>query len=231
MLQVKELSVNNIISDINLTFETGKTYVIMGSNGVGKSTLLHSIMGRPDLDTTGELLLDGVDISEMPVSDRAKMGLFLGFQTPTGIPGLSNFQLIRQATNSNGKKLVDNLKVFKSLASELDLPDDWDKKSINTEASGGQKKKNELIQMKMLDVKIAMLDEPDSGLDIDGIEGLIKFLNEWKSDNNTLVIVSHYEKLIKSIQPDVVINLTKSGAVVGDLSLADTIFDSGFKSV
>lgn len=231
MLKIKNLNVNNILKNVTVSFEKGKTYVIMGKNGIGKSTLLHAIMGRPDLDVTGSIVLDNIEITDRTVSDRAKMGMFMGFQSPTSIPGLSNFQLIKQAKNSTGKDLVEDLKHFKKLADELDLPSDWDRKSINTEASGGQKKKNELIQMSMLDVNIAMLDEPDSGLDVDGVDNLIKVLNDWKKDHRTLVVVAHYEKLINGINPDVVINLTETGAVTGGKELADKIFKTGFKDV
>jgi Fe-S cluster assembly ATP-binding protein len=231
MLKIKDLKVNNILSNIDISFEQGKTYVIMGKNGIGKSTLLHAIMGRPDLDVSGSIVLNNIDISEHSVSDRAKLGLFMGFQSPTSIPGLSNFQLIKQAKNSTGADLVQDLKQFKQLANDLDLPSDWDRKSVNTEASGGQKKKNELIQMGMLDINIAMLDEPDSGLDVDGVDSLIKVLNDWKQDHRTLIVVAHYEKLISGINPDVVVNITEKGAITGGRELADKIFKTGFKDV
>ena len=231
MLKIKKLNVNNVLQDIDLEFESGKTYVIMGSNGVGKSTLLHAIMGRPDLEVSGEIVLNNEVISDKEVHERAAAGLFLGFQNPTPIPGLSNFQMIRQALNLTGAGIVSKLKDFKELSSGLDLPDMWDRKSINTDASGGEKKKNELIQMNMLDVSVAMLDEPDSGLDVDGIDKLIETLNSWKSSDKTLVVVTHYEKLISGIDPDVVIVLKSTGPVIGEIDLAHRIFESGFKSV
>lgn len=231
MLEIKKLNVNNVLNDIDMSFERGKTYVVMGSNGVGKSTLLHAIMGRPDLEVTGDILLDDVLISDKEVHERAQAGLFLGFQSPTSIPGLSNFQMLKQALNISGSDIVTKLKQFKELSSELSLPEQWDRKSINTDASGGEKKKNELIQMNMLDVSVAMLDEPDSGLDVDGIDNLIQSLNDWKSPDRTLVVVTHYEKLIYGLQPDVINVLKPSGVVTGGLELAHTIFKSGFKSV
>jgi Fe-S cluster assembly ATP-binding protein len=231
MLEIKKLNVNNILKDLSLSFEVGKTYVIMGSNGVGKSTLLHAIMGRPDIEVSGEVILNDEVISNKEVHERAQAGLFLGFQTPTPIPGLSNFQMLKQALNLNGADIVTKLKEFKELSSELALPDLWDRKSINTDASGGEKKKNELIQMNMLDVSVAMLDEPDSGLDVDGIDSLINSLNGWKSPDRTLIVVTHYEKLIAGLDPDTVIILKPTGAVVGEIDLAHKIFESGFKSV
>ena len=231
MLEIKNLNVNNVLQNITLSFQKGKTYVIMGSNGVGKSTLLHAIMGRPDIEVSGEVILNDETISDKEVHERAKAGLFLGFQTPTPIPGLSNFQMLKQALELSGADIVPQLKKFKELSSDLCLPDMWDRKSINTDASGGEKKKNELIQMNMLDVNVAMLDEPDSGLDVDGIDSLIKSLNEWKSTDKTLIVVTHYEKLISGLDPDTVIILKPTGAVVGEIDLAHRIFESGFKSV
>ena len=231
MLEIKNLNVNNVLENITLSFQKGKTYVIMGSNGVGKSTLLHAIMGRPDIEVSGEVILNDETISDKEVHERAKAGLFLGFQTPTPIPGLSNFQMLKQALELSGADIVPQLKKFKELSSDLCLPDMWDRKSINTDASGGEKKKNELIQMNMLDVNVAMLDEPDSGLDVDGIDSLIKSLNEWKSPDRTLIVVTHYEKLISGLDPDTVIILKPTGAVVGEIDLAHRIFESGFKSV
>ena len=231
MLEIKNLNVNNVLENITLSFQKGKTYVIMGSNGVGKSTLLHAIMGRPDIEVSGEVILNDETISDKEVHERAKAGLFLGFQTPTPIPGLSNFQMLKQALELSGADIVPQLKKFKELSSDLCLPDMWDRKSINTDASGGEKKKNELIQMNMLDVNVAMLDEPDSGLDVDGIDSLIKSLNEWKSTDKTLIVVTHYEKLISGLDPDTVIILKPTGAVVGEIDLAHRIFESGFKSV
>ena len=111
------------------------------------------------------------------------------------------------------------------------MPEEWDKRNLNTDASGGEKKKNELIQMLMLDTKIAMLDEPDSGLDVDGIKSLIEKLSTWKNENNTLVVVTHYEKLIDGLNPDAVVLLKKDGVQIGDKSLADKIFSSGFENV
>lgn len=231
MLEIKNLNVNDVLQDITLSFQQGKTYVIMGSNGVGKSTLLHAIMGRPDIEVSGEVILNGETISDKEVHERANAGLFLGFQTPTPIPGLSNFQMLKQALNLNGADIVTQLKKFKELSAELSLPDMWDRKSINTDASGGEKKKNELIQMNMLDVSVAMLDEPDSGLDVDGIDSLINSLNDWKSPEKTLIVVTHYEKLISGLNPDSVIVLKPTGTVVGEIDLAHRIFESGFKSV
>lgn len=231
MLKLQNFSITDIFSNVDITFEEGKTYVVMGANGVGKSTLLHGIMGRPDLDTHGDVEFNGIDLTELETDERAKLGIFIGFQAPTSIPGLSNFQFIRQANNIKAIDLKENLDKFRDISTQLGLPEEWDKRNLNTDASGGEKKKNELIQMLMLDTKIAMLDEPDSGLDVDGIKSLIEKLSTWKNENNTLVVVTHYEKLIDGLNPDAVVLLKKDGVQIGDKSLADKIFSSGFENV
>ena len=231
MLKLQNFSITDIFSNVDITFEEGKTYVVMGANGVGKSTLLHGIMGRPDLDTHGNVEFNGIDLTELKTDERAKLGIFIGFQAPTSIPGLSNFQFIRQANNIKAIDLKENLDKFRDISTQLGLPEEWDKRNLNTDASGGEKKKNELIQMLMLDTKIAMLDEPDSGLDVDGIKSLIEKLSTWKNENNTLVVVTHYEKLIDGLNPDAVVLLKKDGVQIGDKSLADKIFSSGFENV
>jgi Fe-S cluster assembly ATP-binding protein len=231
MLELKDYSVNPILTGINIKFDIGRTYIIMGANGVGKSTLLHSIMGRPDLEVNGTLEFNGKDIKELEVEERAKAGMFVGFQSPTSIPGLSNFQFLKQALDTKGKDIKATLDKFKSLTNELNLPEGWDKRNLNTDASGGEKKKNELIQMQMLNTTLAMLDEPDSGLDVDGIKALSKQLNEWRTPDNTLIVVTHYEKLIESLNPDAVIVLKKDHVVGGDKELARQIFAEGFENV
>ena len=231
MLRLKNYSVKDVLENISVDFEQGKVYVVMGSNGVGKSTLLHSIMGRPDLQVEGDLSFMGSDITDLEVDQRARLGLFVAFQSPTSIPGLSNFQMLKQALNLKGSEIAPTLTEFKDNAGALNLPEGWDKRNVNDDASGGEKKKNELIQLQMLDKKVAMLDEPDSGLDVDGIKTLITTLNDWHNENNTLIVVTHYEKLIEGLNPDAVIVLKKDEVVIGDDTLAQTIFSKGFESV
>lgn len=231
MLKLENFSITDIFSNVDVTFEQGKTYVVMGANGVGKSTLLHGIMGRPDLDISGAVEFNGTDLTELETDERAKLGIFVGFQTPTSIPGLSNFQFIKQANKIKAVDLKENLDKFRDISTQLGLPAEWDKRNLNTDASGGEKKKNELIQLLMLDSKLAMLDEPDSGLDVDGIKSLTEKLSNWKNENNTLIVVTHYEKLIDGLNPDAVVLLKKDGVQIGDKSLADKIFSSGFENV
>ena len=231
MLKLTNYSVSPVLENLNIEFDVGRTYIIMGSNGIGKSTLLHSIMGRPDLEVSGDVELNGENINESEVDERAKAGMFIGFQSPTSIPGLSNFQFLKQALNTKGTEIRETLEKFKGLSQSLGLPEGWDKRNLNTDASGGEKKKNELIQMQMLNTSLAMLDEPDSGLDVDGIKALSKQLNEWRTADNTLIVVTHYEKLIESLNPDAIIVLKKDHVVGGGKELAQKIFAEGFDSV
>ena len=175
MLVTQEFSIRvdgyyPILNDMNLEFGPG-VHVIMGPNGVGKSTFAHALMGSPTLGTHRAVQLNGKDLLAMETYERARAGLFVGFQNPTPIEGLSNFQFMRQSLNSlnSNIKINESLSLFRTLADDLGLPEGWDKKQLNVEASGGEKKKNELIQLELLDPQVAILDEPDSGLDVEQI--------------------------------------------------------------
>ena len=220
------------IRDRHLEYGPG-VHIIMGPNGVGKSTFAHALMGSPTLETSGAVQLNGQDLLEMETYERARAGLFVSFQNPTPIAGLSNFQFMRQALNSNQttEKLGDSLKKFKDLSTELGLSNEWDKKQLNVEASGGEKKKNELIQLEMLDPQVAILDEPDSGLDIDAIKVLTQKLNNFsQQEGKTLIIISHYAQLITSLNPQTVTVFNKEGYAKQhtDIQIAYNILENGF---
>ena len=237
MLVTQEFSIRvdgyyPILNDMHLSFEPG-IHIIMGPNGVGKSTFAHALMGSPTLETDGAVQLDGKDLLAMDTYERARAGLFVSFQSPTPIEGLSNFQFMRQCLNAKGSevKIKDSLEQFKTLASDLGLSEDWDKKTLNVEASGGEKKKNELIQLEMLDPQVAILDEPDSGLDIDSIKTLTNNLKEFVAKGDkTLIIISHYADLITNLQPDTVTRIFKNGSVkqYDDIQVAYDILENGF---
>jgi len=219
-----------ILDNVNLEFGPG-IHIVMGPNGVGKSTFAHGLMGNPAYQTEGAAQLNGKDLLSMETFERAEAGLFLGFQTPTPIEGLSNFQLINQVLNKKDDdyKIVDSLNKFRNLSSNFNLPDKWDKKQLNVEASGGEKKKNELIQMELLDPEVVILDEPDSGLDIDAIQTLIEFLSEFaQRPNKTVIIISHYAKLIQSLNVQSVSIIGKHRVKQGDIELAYDVLDNGF---
>jgi len=219
-----------ILNNVNLEFGPG-IHFIVGPNGAGKSTLAHAIMSNPKYDITGGMKYNDTQLDELATWERAQLGLFLSFQNPTPIEGLSNFRLIKEAMNMGTTSyIMDKLNGFRGLAKDLNLPDGWDKKELNVQASGGEKKKNELIQMKMLDQNVAILDEPDSGLDVDAINSLIEQLEDFNSEDKTIIIVSHYEKLLKSFEPSTVTVVANGTATqTTDISVVTKVLSDGFK--
>lgn len=236
MLVLQDVSVkagnSTILENVNLEFGPGVHFVV-GPNGAGKSTLSHAIMSNPAYEIGGEMRLDNEPIHDLPTHERARLGLFLSFQSPTPIEGLSNFKLIKEALALNSTvKIMDKLSAFRGLATDLNLPTGWDKKDLNVHASGGEKKKNELIQMIMIDPKVAILDEPDSGLDVDAINDLIKQLQKFAEKGKTVIIISHYEKLLKSFSPTSVTVVADGTATQSQSStIIDQILTSGFKEL
>lgn len=221
-----------ILNDMHLAYGPG-VHIIMGPNGVGKSTFAHALMGNPNYETEGAVEFNGKDLLSMETYERARAGLFISFQTPTPIEGLSNFQFIKQAMASleKNESIKENLLAFRNNANDLGLGTEWDKKQLNVEASGGEKKKNELIQLEMLDPKVAILDEPDSGLDIDAIKVLVEKLRAFvDKGDKTLIIVSHYAELITKLSPDTVTILDKQGNAkqTEDIQVAYDILENGF---
>ena len=237
MLVTQEFSIKvdgyyPILNDMHLAYGPG-VHIIMGPNGRGKSTFAHALMGSPNLEVEGAVELNGKDLLSMETYERARAGLFVGFQNPTPIEGLSNFQFMRQSLNSlNANVSIKNsLDTFKIISNELGLSDQWDKKQLNVQASGGEKKKNELIQLEMLDPQVAILDEPDSGLDIDAIKVLTSKLNQFvQKENKTLIIISHYAQLITSLNPQTVTVFDKEGYAKqhDDIQIAYDILENGF---
>lgn len=221
-----------ILDNINLDFGPG-IHIIMGPNGVGKSTFAHALMGNPKYQTEGAVEFFGKDLLAMETWERSRAGLFMSFQQPTPISGLSNFQFIKQAITSHSVKtnISELLNMFREHAGSLHLVEDWDKKQLNVEASGGEKKKNELIQMLMLNPRCAILDEPDSGLDVDALQSLTEVIEDFARDDKIVIIVSHYENLIKRLNVDTVTVLGKDKTVRGDVSLAYKVLEEGFKNI
>ena len=237
MLVTQEFTVkvgNDVILD-DLTLEFGPgVHIVMGPNGVGKSTFAHALMGNPNYDISGAVEFNGKDLLAMETYERARAGLFISFQNPTPIEGLSNFQFIKQSLESMNSKnsLGENLKAFKEISQDLGLSENWDKKQLNVEASGGEKKKNELIQLELLDPQTAILDEPDSGLDVDAIKLLVKKLNNFvQQENKTLIIISHYSDLITKLNPQSVTIIGRSKVTqTDDVSVAYDVLDNGFSN-
>jgi Fe-S cluster assembly ATP-binding protein len=234
MLVLQDLEIKTegkeLLKHVNLEFGPG-IHFIVGPNGAGKSTLAHAIMANPKYDINGGMVYKDTVLDDLATWERSQLGMFLSFQNPTPVEGLSNFRLIKEAMSMGStSSIMDKLNGFRGIADELNLPEGWDKKELNVQASGGEKKKNELIQMKMLDPVVAILDEPDSGLDVDAINILIEQLKDFNSEDKTIIIVSHYEKLLKSFEPatvTVVANGTTTQTT--DASIVDKVLTDGFR--
>ena len=243
MLEIKNLNVKlveedlQILKDFNLTLEKGKVHAIMGPNGSGKSTLSKVIAGDENYEvTSGSVLLNGEDILEMDATDRALSGIFLAFQYPVEIPGVNNAEFLRMAYNAKQKHLgnmeMDPLQ-FNQLLNEkidqLNIPEEFLDRELNFGFSGGEKKRNEILQLAVLDPKVAILDETDSGLDIDALKQVSEAVNSLKKEDNSFLLITHYQRLLDYIEPDYV-HIMIDGAIVqtGDKELAKELDVKGY---
>ncbi|PAT02079.1 Fe-S cluster assembly ATPase SufC [Candidatus Izimaplasma bacterium ZiA1] len=239
ILEIKNLhaEVDNkeILKGVNLTIKGGETHAIMGPNGTGKSTLASVVMGHPKFTVTkGEILLDGQDVLEMTVDERSRAGLFLGMQHPAEVPGVTNSDFIKTAMNARMEK-GKNVSLFKFIR-ELDkaveglkMNEDLPHRYLNEGFSGGEKKRNEILQMKLLKPSIAILDEIDSGLDVDALKIVGENVTAMKSDSLGLLLITHYQRLLDYIKADVV-HVMMKGKIVksGDISLIERIDQEGY---
>ena len=208
-LKIENLHVSvgekEILKGINLTINTGETHAIMGPNGNGKSTLLSAIMGHPKYTITkGNIYLDDQDVIQMSVDQRSKAGIFLGMQYPQEIPGVTTSDFLRAAVNAHQEKPVSLFKFIRELeknVADLKMDENLAHRYLNEGFSGGEKKRNEILQMKLLQPKFALLDEIDSGLDVDALKIVANAINEMKSDNFGCIMVSHYERLFELVPP------------------------------
>ena len=233
LLEIKNLHVNvegkEILNGINLTVNIGEVHAIMGPNGSGKSTLAQVLAGREEYEVTkGEVIYMGKNLLDLPTEDRAREGIFLAFQYPVEIPGVSNTNLLKTALNEirkyRGEQELDAMEFLSLLKSKMKLVGLDQKlvsRSVNEGFSGGEKKKNEIFQMAVLDPKLAILDETDSGLDIDALRIVANGVNKLKSKENAVVVVTHYQRLLNYIVPDFV-HVLYNGKIVrsGDKNLA-----------
>ncbi len=216
MLSIKNLHVSidgkEILKGINLDIKPGEVHAIMGPNGAGKSTLASVLAGRDLYEVTeGEITFQGKDILEMAPEDRAKEGIFLGFQYPIEIPGVSTVNFMKTAVNEHRKHkgldpltASDFLKLMRDKKALVEIDSKLTNRSVNEGFSGGEKKKNEIFQMAMLEPKLAVLDETDSGLDIDALRVVAKGVNKLKTADNATIVITHYQRLLDYIVPDVV---------------------------
>ncbi|MGQ3486170.1 Fe-S cluster assembly ATPase SufC [Roseovarius pacificus] len=243
MLEIKNLHVDledeekTILKGVDLTVETGKVHAIMGPNGSGKSTLSYVLSGRDGYEVTeGNATLDGEDILDMEPEERAAAGLFLAFQYPVEIPGVGNMTFMRTALNAQRKakgqeemSAADFLKLVREKAKALQIDSDMLKRPVNVGFSGGEKKRNEILQMALLEPKMCILDETDSGLDVDAMKLVADGVNALREEGRGFLVITHYQRLLDHIKPDVV-HIMANGRIVktGGPELALEVEKNGY---
>ncbi|KFE98504.1 cysteine desulfurase [Chryseobacterium formosense] len=242
MLNIKNLHARiedgaQILKGINLEIKPGEVHAIMGPNGAGKSTLSSVIAGKEDYEVTeGEILFQGENIIEDAPEERAHKGIFLSFQYPVEIPGVSVTNFIKAALNENRKAngledmpAKEMLAMIREKSEQLGIKKDFLSRSLNEGFSGGEKKRNEIFQMMMLNPKLAILDETDSGLDIDALRIVADGVNTFKNEGNAVLLITHYQRLLNYIQPDFV-HVLANGKIIktGDKSLALELEAKGY---
>lgn len=239
LLQIKNLSVNienkRVLDDISLEVNAGETHVLMGPNGAGKSTLGYTIMGNPRYEVSrGKILLNGEDITDLPADKRAAKGLFLSFQSPLEIPGISLESFIRNALQaSTGKrvKLFQFQKELKEKMALLEMDESYAGRDLNVGFSGGERKKSEILQLLMLKPKLAILDETDSGLDVDAVRTVSRGIEEYqRAQEGALIIITHSTKILESLNVDHTHVIVKGRLVKnGGAELVEEINRDGFE--
>jgi len=242
MLQIKNLYAaigdKEILKGINLTIKPGEVHAIMGPNGSGKTTLSSVIAGREDFEVTeGSIILNGEDLEGLAPEERAHKGVFMSFQYPVAIPGVSTTNFIKAAINAKRKAqglddmpAAELLKMIREKAALLGMDRSFLSRSLNDGFSGGEKKRNEIFQMAMLEPKLAILDETDSGLDIDALKTVAEGVNKLKTRDNAVIVITHYQRLLDYIKPDFVHVLSKGKIIkTGDASLALELEAKGYE--
>ena len=246
MLKIKDLRVNledenkEILRGVNLTVEAGKVHAIMGPNGSGKSTLSYVLSGKEGYEVIdGTVTLNDNDILEMEPEERAAAGLFLAFQYPVEIPGVGNMTFLRTAVNAQRKargeqeiSATDFLKLIRERAKSLKIDAEMLKRPVNVGFSGGEKKRNEILQMAMLEPKMCILDETDSGLDVDAMKLVAEGVNSLRNEGRGFLVITHYQRLLDHIEPDVV-HIMAEGRIVktGGPELALEVENNGYSDI
>ncbi len=243
MLQLENLkaSINTktILNGLNLEIKPGEVHAIMGPNGSGKSTLANILSGKNGYDVSGTLKYEGKNLQDIPIEERAQKGIFLAFQYPLEIPGVNTTNFLKTSLNTirkaKGEKELDTLtllKLIKEKASELNIDEKFLSRQLNVGFSGGEKKKNEILQMKLLEPKLAILDETDSGLDIDALRIVADGVNSHKSKNNAFLIITHYQRLLDYIKPDFIHVLSKGKIIkTGRADLGQELEKTGYENL
>lgn len=240
LLEIKDLSTiaaddkdKQILKDLNLTINKGEIHVIMGPNGSGKSTLANTIFHSPKyIITNGSIKLDGVELTSKKTDEIARLGVFMSFQTPESIPGINLAKFLKstkQAYTGQKQNIFTFQKEVEKYMNELNMKSDYTYREFNVGFSGGEKKKNEILQMLLLNPKLAILDETDSGLDVDAIKTVSKGINLYKNNDNAVLIITHSTKILESLKVDKV-HVLVDGKIVTtkDASLAKEIEEKGY---
>ena len=241
MLDIKNLNVSveekQILKNLSLNVRKGEVHAIMGPNGSGKSTIAHTLAGNPNYEIiSGNVNFNEKDLLEMDPSERSLSGLFLAFQYPIELPGVTNASYLKQIVNVHrkhrGENLIeagDFLKLLKDKSARLNIPMDMHSRFVNAGFSGGEKKKNEVLQLDLLNPNLVIMDETDSGLDVDALKSTSEAVNQLRSSDRSFIIITHYLRLLEYIEPDFV-HVFQNGSIIesGDKSLANRIDKEGY---
>ncbi len=243
MLKIKNLkaTINEklILKGLDLDIKPGEVHAIMGPNGSGKSTLANVLSGKNGYELEGEISFKGMDLNDLKIEERAQKGIFLAFQYPLEIPGVNTNNFLRTSLNSvrkaRGEKELDTLsflKLIKEKAKELNIDEKFLSRQLNVGFSGGEKKKNEILQMKLLEPKLSILDETDSGLDIDALRIVADGVNSYKNKENAFLIITHYQRLLDYIKPDF-IHVLSAGKIIktGNADLGEQLEKTGYANL
>ena len=241
MLNIEKLNVSveekQILRNLSLKVGDGEVHAIMGPNGSGKSTIAHTLAGNPNYEVlSGKINFNDKDLLSMDPSERSLSGLFLAFQYPIELPGVTNASYLKQIVNVHRKHKGDKpieaaefLKLLKEKSSKLNIPMDMHSRFVNAGFSGGEKKKNEVLQLDLLNPDLVIMDETDSGLDVDALRNTSEAVNQLRSTNRSFIIITHYLRLLEYIEPDFV-HVFQDGSIIetGDKSLANKIDQEGY---
>jgi Fe-S cluster assembly ATP-binding protein len=243
VLKIKDLkaTINEklILKGLDLDIKPGEVHAIMGPNGSGKSTLANVLSGKNGYDIEGEIYFDGINLNDLKIEERAQKGIFLAFQYPLEIPGVNTNNFLKTSLNSvrkaRGEKELDTLtflKLIKEKVKELNIDEKFLSRQLNVGFSGGEKKKNEILQMKLLEPKLSILDETDSGLDIDALRIVADGVNSYKNKENAFLIITHYQRLLDYIKPDY-IHVLSAGRIIktGNSDLGEQLEKTGYANI
>ena len=243
MLEIKNLKASvdgtDILKGLNISIKPGELHAIMGPNGSGKSTLANVLSGKVGYKISGELKYEGKNLQEISIDERAQKGIFLAFQYPTEIPGVNTSNFLRTSLNkvrkAQGKQELDALsfiRIIKEKSNELGMDEKMLSRQLNVGFSGGEKKKNEILQMKILEPNLIILDETDSGLDIDALKIVAEGVNSSRTDKKSFLVITHYQRLLNFINPDFV-HILSDGKIVksGSMKLAEDLEKTGYKGI